>query len=204
MKQINLLFILFILGILTAFSQEMEVSGTITDTNGNVVPAVNVLVVGTKKGVQSDFDGVYSITAEKGQKLEFSYLGMKTQTQIVENKKLDVILQDDLLGLDEVIVTGTSGLTKRKQLGSAISSVNSKNLSDAKANVSIGEALQGHIAGAKINRNSGDPSGGMSITLRGASSLTGSTDPLIIIDGVIINNSSSSLVDLGEYSKQIG
>jgi TonB-linked SusC/RagA family outer membrane protein len=175
----------------------MKVIGTISDTNGNVIPSANVHIKGTTTGVQSDFDGVYTILVDKGQKLEFSYLGMKTQTQTVENNKLDVILQDDLLGLDEVIITGTSGLAKKKQLGSSISTVNSKNLSAAKANVSIGEALQGHIAGAKINRNSGDPSGGMSITLRGASSLTGSTDPLIIMDGVIISNASSSLVNLG-------
>ena len=197
MKKITLLLLSLFIGSIAVFSQEMQVSGTISDTNGNNIPAANVHIKGTNKGVQSDFDGVYSISVEKGQKLEFSYVGMKTQTQVVENKQMNVVLQDDLLGLDEVIITGTSGLTKKKQLGSSISSVSAKDMSDAKANVSIGEALQGHIAGAKINRNSGDPSGGMSITLRGASSLTGSTDPLIIIDGVMINNSSASLVNLG-------
>ena len=195
MKQITLLVFAFLS--ITVFSQQIEVSGTISDTNGNVIPAANILVKGTTKGVQSDFDGNYKISIEKGKKLEFSYVGMKTLTKTVESNKMDIILQDDLLGLDEIIITGTSGLSKRKQLGSSISSVSAKDLSQAKANVSIGEALQGQIAGAKINRNSGDPSGGMSITLRGASSITGSTDPLIIIDGVIVNNTSAGLVDLG-------
>ena len=179
------------------FSQEMEVSGVITDTNGELLSGVNIAVVGSKTGTQSDFDGNYNISTEKGKKIEFSFVGMKTQIKTVESNKLDVILDDDLLGLDEIIITGTSGISKKRQLGSSISSVSSNDLSAAKANVSIGEALQGHIAGAKINRNSGDPSGGMSITLRGASSIAGSTDPLIIIDGVIINNSSSGLVNLG-------
>ena len=197
MKQFNLLIIAFLLGSITVFSQQIEVSGTITDESGGAIPGVSVNVVGTDLGSQSDFNGNYTIKVETGDQLKFSYVGMKTLTKVVSDTKLDVSLVEDILGLDEVIITGTSGLATRKQLGSSISSVSAKDLSDSKANVSIGEALQGQIAGAKINRNSGDPSGGISIQLRGNSTLAGSSEPLYIIDGVFINNSSSSLLNLG-------
>jgi len=197
MKQFSLLIITLFIGSLSLFSQEIEVSGTVSDDFGNAIPAVNVSVVGTNQGTQSDFDGKYTIQTEMGKKITFSYLGMKTLTKTVSGTELNVILIDDILGLDEVIVTGTSGIAKKKQLGSSITSIGSKDLSDSKANVSIGEVLQGQIAGAKINRNSGDPSGGISVVLRGNSSINGSADPLYIIDGVIINNNSGSLVNLG-------
>lgn len=197
MKQFSILIVLFLLGTLTLFSQEMKVSGTVTDDFGDPIPGVNVVVAKTTQGELTDFDGNYSILTEKGKKLVFSFVGMKTTTKTVEGPKLDVKLQDDILGLDEVIVTGTSGVTKRKQLGASITSISANDLSESKANVSIGEVLQGKVAGAKINRNSGDPSGGMSIQLRGNSTVLGSSDPLYIIDGVFINNSSGSLVNLG-------
>ena len=199
MKQFNLLIIAFLLGSITVFSQQIEVSGTITDESGGAIPGVSVEAVGTELGAQSDFDGNYNIKVESGTKLRFSYVGMKTLTKVVSDAKLDITLAEDILGLEEVIITGTSGVARKKQLGSAISTVSAKNLSDSKANVSIGEALQGQVAGAKINRNSGDPSGGISIQLRGNSTISpdGSSDPLYIIDGVFINNSSSSLLNLG-------
>lgn len=197
MKQISILIIAVLLGSLSVLSQEIKVSGTVNDADGNAIPGVNVTVVGTTQGVLTDFDGNYSIIAQTGNKISFSYVGMKTLTKVIESAVLDVVLMDDILGLDEVIITGTSGVTKRKQLGAAITSINANSLSASKANKSIGEMLQGQIAGAKINRNSGDPSGGISIQLRGNSSVLGSSDPLYIIDGVFINNSSVSLIDMG-------
>ncbi|HIP47918.1 MAG TPA: SusC/RagA family TonB-linked outer membrane protein [Lutibacter sp.] len=197
MKQFNLLIVALLIGSISVFSQEINVSGIVTDDGGNAIPGVNVAIVGTTQGALTDFDGKYSISTETGSKLLFSYVGMKTLIKLVDSKVLDIILFDDILGLDEVIITGTSGVTKRKQLGAAITSISSKNLSKSKANVSIGEVLQGQVAGIKVNRNSGDPSGGISISLRGNSSLVGSSDPLYIVDGVIINNNSSSLLSLG-------
>ena len=197
MKQFSMLILALFIGSLSVFSQEIEVSGTVSDDAGNTIPGVNVSVVGTNQGAQSDFDGNYTINAAVGKTIEFSYLGMKTLTRTVEDAKLDVTMMDDVLGLDEVIITGTSGITKKKQLGAAITSISSNDLSASKANVSIGEALQGQVAGIKVNRNSGDPSGGISISLRGNSSVVGGSDPLYIIDGVIVNNNSASLVNLG-------
>lgn len=185
-----------------AYSQQVEITGVVTDEGGVPILGANILLVGTTVGTQTDFDGKYSIQAKEGQKLQCSFIGMKTKTITIGTASTyDFVLKEDLLGLDEVIVTGTSGLSTKKQLGSSISTVGEEALNTAKANVSIGEALQGKIAGAQISRNSGNPSGGISIRLRGASTLVGSSDPLYIIDGVIVNNSSSSLIDLGGYQQ---
>jgi len=192
-----MLILVLLLGTLSAFSQKIEVSGIVTDDSGSPIPGVSVVIVGTNQGTETNFEGIYYTSATEGQELRFSYLGMKPTIKKIEGTKLDVVLQDDILGLEEVIITGTSGVTKRKQLGAAISSISAKDIGTSKASVSLEEALQGHVAGAKINRNSGDPAGGISIQLRGNGSVLGSSEPLYIIDGVFINNSSNSLVNLG-------
>ncbi|WP_457617214.1 SusC/RagA family TonB-linked outer membrane protein [Lutibacter sp.] len=200
-NRINLIIVALLFSSLNTFAQEVDVTGKVTDVNGAPIPGANIVVVGTNNGSQSDFEGNYTIKASIGQKIKCSYLGMKSITKLIESSTIDFVLTEDLLGLDEVIVTGTSGIATKKQLGSSISTVGGDDLSDSKAVVSIGEALQGQIAGAQVNRNSGNPSGGISITLRGSSTLVGNSDPLYIIDGVIINNNSSTLINLGGYTQ---
>ncbi|WP_456376304.1 SusC/RagA family TonB-linked outer membrane protein [Lutibacter sp.] len=200
--RINLIITALLFSSLSVFSQEIEITGTVTDEYGAPIPGANITIVGEKTGSQTDFDGNYTITATVGQELKCSYVGMKSSTKKIEGSNtINFILVEDLLNLDEVIVTGTSGIATKKQLGSAISTIGSGDLSDSKAIVSVGEALQGQIAGAHVSRNSGNPSGGVSIRLRGASTLVGNSDPLYIIDGVIINNNSSTLIDLGGYTQ---
>jgi TonB-dependent SusC/RagA subfamily outer membrane receptor len=109
-------------------------------------------------------------------------------------------MSEDALNLDEVVVTGTTVATSKRQLGNAISTVSAKELEGGAA-TSIDQALAGKVAGAQISQNSGNPAGGISVRLRGNSTISGSSDPLYIVDGVIINNSSSELVDLGGYTQ---
>ncbi len=201
-KRINLIFVAVLFSSLSVLSQEIEISGTVTDESGSPIIGASVLVVGTFTGSQSNLEGNYTLTAGIGQELQCSYIGMKSVIRKIEgDKTIDFVLVEDLLNLDEVIVTGTSGITTKKQLGSSISTLGSEDFSESKAVVSVGEALQGQIAGAVISRNSGNPSGGVSVRLRGASTLVGNSDPLYIIDGVIINNNSSALIDLGGYTQ---
>ncbi len=199
-KKIIFSFLVLMLSFAYTYAQD-TVRGKVTDSKGDALPGVNIQVKGTNHGTASDFDGIYEIKAMSGDVLSFTFLGFSTKEMIVDGEILDVILQDDLLRLDEVIVTGTSGIATKKQLGSAISSINAKDLSDARSVVSVGEALQGQVAGAYITRNSGNPAGGMSIRLRGPSTLTGSSDPLYIIDGVIVNNKSNQVINLGGYTQ---
>ncbi len=195
-----------VLFVQSLFAQSITISGTVTEKGiGNPLPGVSVIIKGTATGGVTDFNGKYSINTEnsKDKLLVFSFIGYKTVSVKLtgESQVIDIALQEDLLNLDEVIITGTSGIATKKQLGSAITSIKASDLSDSKAIVSVGEALQGQIAGAQINRNSGNPSGGISIRLRGASTIVGSSEPLYIIDGVIMNNSAPSLIDLGGYSQ---
>jgi TonB-linked SusC/RagA family outer membrane protein len=101
-----------------------------------------------------------------------------------------------VLGVDEVVVTGTGVPTERRQLGNAISTVDGQDIERSTAG-SIDRALQGKIAGAQVQQNSGNPAGGISVRLRGASTVLGDANPLYIVDGVIINNDSPELIDLG-------
>ena len=142
-----------------------------------------------------------------------SGVGFKTQELNVDPSKmatgLNIVLTEQYSKLDEVVVTGTSAGTTKRQLGSYISSVNADELTKG-ATGNVLAALQGKTAGAQIIQNSGDPAGGMSVRLRGISSVLSSSEPLYIVDGVIINNATnrvtntSSNYDGGNFVGSIG
>ena len=178
--------------------------GIITGENGKPLSNVSIQLKPGNIGGTSDVNGNYNFSnnIKSGKySLEFSGVGLKTVTQqinisgnqIIEN---DVKLFSDPLGLDEVVVTGYGTPTRKKQIVNSISTVSGKDLSGSGAQ-SIDAAMQGKVAGAQINQNSGNPAGGMSVRLRGPSTIAGSSEPLYIIDGVIVNNDSRQLIDLG-------
>lgn len=205
----SLLQALFLLCLpLLSFAQGgITVSGTITDDLGDPLPGVTVALEGTSTGTFTDGDGTYSLTvlpADNTKPLVFSYLGYASQKQTLNLSQsaqtIDVQLKPDITQLDEIVVTGSSVSTSRKQLGNSIASLQAKDLTNTGA-IGVDQALSGKIAGALVTQNSGDPAGGISIRLRGASTISGSSDPLYIVDGVLVNNSSNQLVDLGGNSQ---
>ncbi len=190
-----------------AWSQgSIKVHGKVTDaTTGEAAPGVNVLVYGTKSGTTTDRDGAYSLVTDTGAgELVFSFIGYKSSRLKIpagqQEVTLDVALEEDVLRLNEVVVTGTATATDKSQLGNAISTVSAKDLRFSGAQ-SIDAALTGKISGAIIQQNSGNPAGGISVRLRGTSTIIGNSDPLYIIDGVIVNNESPQLLDLGGYAQ---
>ena len=194
-----LMFFSFLLSTLNIQAQEIKVSGKVTDSKGEPIPGVEIIIVGTKKGTVTDFDGLYSLKANKGDQLKASAVGMKSQVKTVTGPKLDFVLQDDALGLDEVVVTAQSGIVTKKQLGSVINSVKAKDLAPRTV-ANISEALQGALPGAQIMRNNGSAAPSISIRLRGPSTVLGSSSPLIMIDGMIINNDERSTLGSGGTS----
>ncbi len=176
---------------INAYAQEKMVSGLVrSNSDGSTLPGVNVTVSGTTKGTVTDIDGKYSIEVAADDVLLFSFIGMKTlERKVADQTVIDVMMIDDALGLDEVVVTGTGALTKKKQLGNAISTIPAIDIQESGA-ISVGSALSGKLAGAQVMQNSGNPAGGISVRLRGASTVLGSSDPLYIIDGVVVNNES--------------
>jgi TonB-linked SusC/RagA family outer membrane protein len=189
--------------LLTAWTfGQVRISGKITSTSGVSAESVAVTVKGTKFGGLADNNGMYSFTAPltAGKyTLVFTGVGFQSQETALtigsdKTYSVDMLLSDKISKLDEVVVTGTSAGTTRRQLGSYISSVKADELTKGSTG-NVLSALQGKTAGAQITQNSGDPAGGMSVRLRGISTISGSTEPLYIIDGVIIDNSTTRVTN---------
>ncbi len=193
--------IFFMIGLFNyeTYAQEVKVSGIVTDSQGESLPGVEIIIVGTQKGTITDFDGKYVLKAHMGDKLKASSVGMKSEIKTVTGPEVNFTLQEDALGLDEVVVTAQSGIVTKKQLGSVIHSVKAKDLGERSV-ANISEALQGALPGAQIMRNNGSVSPSISIRLRGPSTVLGSSSPLIMIDGIIINNSVRSTPETGGSS----
>jgi len=201
--------ILFMVLVCSGFAfgqaQEYSFSGNVSDNNdGSPIPGVSVFLEGTTYGGVTDFDGNYTFKTTLEQRkyvLVASYLGYSTKrTSITTGSSdeiiTDITLSEDLLSLDEVVVTGNTVGVNKRTLGNAISSVKAEDLVNNGA-TAVDQAISGKTTGALVQQNSGDPAGGISIRLRGPSTVLGSSDPLYIVDGIIISNSSNQLVDLG-------
>lgn len=166
---------------LSSFAQTKQVSGTVTDENGVPLPGVNILIQGTNTGTQTDFDGKFSLTAEEGDLLIFSFLGTQTiEKRVGEIDNYEVVMMPDQASLDEVVVVGY-GKQSRRNLTGSVSSVSTEQI-ETQPNTNVSQALRGRVAGVQFNDN-GRPGQGGSILIRGQASLTAGNDPLIIVDG---------------------
>jgi len=177
-----------------AQAQQFTASGTVRDAaTGQPVPGVNVIVKGTSTGSVADANGKFNI-AVSGQQatLIISFIGYRTQEISVTagNANVEVSLEEDVTNLEEVVITGLASSVKRSNLANAVTTVSAKDLTGATQIQTADGALYGKVAGANIRMNSGAPGGGLQIQLRGLSSLTQASAPLIILDGVYINNAS--------------
>ncbi|WP_195760018.1 TonB-dependent receptor [Flavobacterium sp. LC2016-23] len=163
-----------------------QVSGTVYDNTGSVLPGASVMEVGTKNGTTTDFDGKFTLQVAVGGAIEVSFIGSTTQkVQITATTaNLEVRLQNDGYTLAEVQVVSVGyGKVKKSDLTGAISTVGADDL--VKGTISSTEqVLQGKVAGLNIIRPSGDPAAGATIRLRGGTSLTASNSPLIVVDGI--------------------
>jgi TonB-linked SusC/RagA family outer membrane protein len=173
-----------------ALSFAQEISGIVKDQNGEALPGVSVLIVGSINGTITDFDGNFVINAKEGDLLRFSYVGMMTKDfSIGKELRITIVLEEDASALDEVVVTAFGIEKKQKSLGYSVTQVNSEDLNlNGQANAI--ESLQGRIAGVQINRTSGSSGGGVDILIRGVTSINPnrSNQPLIIVDGIAFNN----------------
>ena len=190
------------LSILAAVAQ-VRITGKVTGTDGKGISSVSVQIRSTTIGTVTDVNGNYDFNATLkpgAYVLDFSGVGFKSKEQTVQignaaSYTADAQLLEDALNMDEVIVTGTNVRTSKKQLGNAISTINAKQLQNTGAS-NLSAILNGRVMGAQITQNSGDPAGGVSIKLRGVGSVFGSSEPLYIIDGVIVDNSSANVINL--------
>lgn len=182
-------FVLMSLISLTAFAQTTTVTGTVSDENGPL-PGVTVLLKGTNNGVVTDFDGNYAINdVSPDGVLVYSFVGYVTEEISVNNQsEIDVTLETDMSSLDEVVVIGY-GTMKRSDVTGAVVSVSSDAIEES-IPTTLDQVLQGRAAGVQIQQNSGAPGASSSIRIRGISSITGSNEPIFVIDGVIVDSNT--------------
>jgi len=191
MSRIKLLFFTLALTITQlGFAQLVDVSGKVTDQNGEPIPGANVVVKGKDKGTATDFDGNYSISVNVGDVLVFSSLGYQNaEKKVTGAGTINVTLKEGSDVLDKVVVTAMGISRKKKSLGYAVQEVKAKDLALSGKNNAL-EALQGQVAGLQLTRTSGSAGGGVDILIRGMSSINPgrNNQPLIVVDGVPINN----------------
>ncbi len=182
MKVNSLLVLLLVFMSFQKSSAQQKISGTVYDEEKTPIPSVNIIIQGTTKGVTTDFDGKYSISAASGDVLEFSYLGFTTKKITVGSQTtIDVTLVSESNQLDEIVVIGY-GTSKKKDLTGAVSQVKAESFKDAPV-VRVESALQGRASGVSVS-GGGQPGDGIKVRIRGVNSITGNNNPLVVVDGV--------------------
>lgn len=175
-----------------SFAQEKTVTGTVSDETGPL-PGANVVVKGTTRGVQTDVDGKYAIKAKAGEVLLFSFIGLKDATATVGGSSvINMVLKSsggEILG--EVVVTGQGIKKEKKALGYAVTSIKAEEFA-SKPNTDVARALTGKAPGVNIQQTSGLSGSGTNIIIRGYSSITGSNQPLFVVDGIPFNSDTNS------------
>ncbi|RYU79129.1 SusC/RagA family TonB-linked outer membrane protein [Hymenobacter persicinus] len=194
----------------TGDTQPYTLQGRVTDGRGQGLPGTTVLLGGTTLGTATAADGTYSLpvrVAPGTYTLTFTAIGYKAQTRSLTlgaspTVTADVTLSEAVQTLDDVVVIGSTVSVSRRELGNAINTINGQELTRSGSG-GVLNSLQGRVPGAQIVQNSGDPAGSISIRLRGIHSLAGPSDPLYVIDGVIVSNVSTNVSQLA-VSNDVG
>ena len=189
MSRILLLCMLFLVAFCQNAWAQRTVTGTVTEESGSPLPGVNVLIEGTTTGTTTDLDGNYRLSVEEGATLVFTYVGFESQEVEVGSRSIIDISMGGLTELQEVVVTAVGIETNKAQLGYAIQNVEADELVQSRE-TNLVNALNSKIAGVNVVSASGSPGAAARITIRGQTSITGSNEPLFVIDGVPLDNSS--------------
>jgi len=197
-KLIGLIAFVMLLGLSSAFAQSKTVTGTVIDQAGLGLPGVTVAVKGTTLGTSTDIDGKWTLTVNANDVLEISFIGMKTQEFTVGNKTVfNVTLEEDRVAVDEVVVTAVGIKRSEKSLGYSATSVKSDELTKSSP-IDVMSGIKGKVAGVQISSNSGAPGSSSKVILRGYSSVGGNNQPLYVVDGVPLNNSTAGTGSLND------
>ena len=176
---------------LSAWAQNISVTGTVTDKSGEPVIGAYILVQGTTNGTSTDIDGKYQINAPANGTLIFKLVGMKDLTMPVNNRSvINAIMEEDSEMLEEAVITAEFGLKRTaRSVGSAVQNVKAQDIAES-GRESFVTALQGRVAGMTVTSTGGAPGASTSVVLRSITSISGSNQPLYVIDGVPMNNST--------------
>ncbi|ANW96662.1 hypothetical protein AXE80_10425 [Wenyingzhuangia fucanilytica] len=216
MEKLKMLLVVLLVGFTTSTWAQSKVGGIVTDSQKMPVPGVSIVIKGTSTGVVTDFDGRYQISLEKGDELEFTYLGFKKHSVVYNGQvNLNVSLIEDTSELDEVVLIGY-GSVKKSDLTGAVVSLDNKTITEQKK-TNIGQALQGRVAGVDVRVNNNKPGAPISIDIRGNTKIQNTdatrdglsdnieddlSKPLYVVDGVffddinILNPSDIQQIDI--------
>lgn len=184
-NHIRKLSILFLLMTVSSFAQQITLKGRVSDIFGQPIPGVSIILKGTSQGASSDFDGMYQFKADINSEsiLIFSYIGMTTVEEKINGRTtINVTMEENTEALSEIIVVGY-GAQQKKDITGSVSLVSSESF-EQRSNAQIGSLLQGQATGVEILANSGKPSAGLSVRIRGTNSITSGSEPLYVVDGV--------------------
>ncbi|WP_422105492.1 SusC/RagA family TonB-linked outer membrane protein [Winogradskyella sp.] len=179
------------------FAQDAYVlKGSVTSANDKMpIPGINILVLNTKRGTSTDFDGNFTLEVSDGEILQFSYLGYKTQTIVISGQQdIAVVMEEDTSVLDEVVLIGY-GDQKERNVTSALTKVSRKDIKDLSV-PRVEDALRGKVAGLRIQTVASEAGGDPKITLRGPGSITGTSAPLIVVDGIVLGTEPDILASI--------
>ncbi|TVQ17386.1 MAG: TonB-dependent receptor [Bacteroidetes bacterium] len=181
----------------TLFGQQIRVTGTVTDaSDGNTLPGVTVAVRGTTQGTVTDMNGRYELNAASDAVLVYSFIGMATREVRVDGRSIiDVALQADMVGLEEVIVIGY-GTARRETFTGSASTVGSDKI-ELMPITSVDKALQGAMPGVSVTSSSGQPGSNSQTIIRGIGSISAGTQPLYVVDGIPIATGNFSQQSAG-------
>ncbi|AEE19805.1 SusC/RagA family TonB-linked outer membrane protein [Dokdonia sp. 4H-3-7-5] len=184
---------------------QLTVTGTVKDDTGVPLPGANVLLKGTNTGTQTDFDGNYSIEAEQGQSLVFTYVGFTDQTILVGTSSTINVTLAAGDALDEVVITALGISREKKSLGYSTQEVSGEEIAETR-NPNALNSISGKVAGVQISNATGNLGGSTRVVIRGASSITGENRPLIVVDGIPLDNSNynSSTTQSGGGGRDYG
>lgn len=195
MKKVKLFLTALVIAATTfVASAQNQVSGVVTDRNGEPVAGASVVVDGTTIGVITGSNGAYTISAKPGQTLSFLFYGMKPLKQEVTGATMNVVMEDDLMLLDEAVVTAMGITRSEKSIGYAATTVKNEEIAGQRA-TNVTNTLAGKVAGLQINSTSTDPGAATSVVIRGYSSIAGSNQPLYVVDGIPMTGITSIAPD---------
>ena len=180
--------------------QDGKVSGKVTDSNGQPLPGVSVIVKGTTQGTITDFDGNYFLDKVSSDAiLVYSFIGMKSQDVPIKGKtSINVVMEEEAIGLEEVVAIGY-GSMKKADLTGSVSSVTGDDLATINSS-SVATAISGKLPGLQVTQTSGEPGASSVIRMRGVGSVYSGTDPLVLIDGFAGDLSQISASDVESIS----
>lgn len=191
LKRRNKLLLLWLAGMLfsvQAFAQSITVSGVVKDKTGETVIGASVVVKGTTNGTITDFDGNFTLNAQKGDIIVISFIGYKTQ-ELPAAANMNVVMEDDSQMLEDVVVIGY-GSVKKSDLSGSVVAIEAEEINRG-AVTSPQELMQGKVPGLSVTSGDGGPGSGSTIRIRSGASLNASNDPLIVIDGIPVSNDAA-------------